>query len=178
MGMYATFFIAIPWLFSWYYNWYYSQIKVDGKQLFYDSEGSDFLFFFWFVLVILLTLGIASIFMMAYLERRIKKFLHVGKGSGESTFTGSNLMLLVNNFLVAIGIILTLGIGRPWVLAWYYRWYYGHHVVDGKKLNYTAKGSDFFFVYLIFLVTIVTFGIGTIFMLAYQQRKILAHLHF
>lgn len=178
LGMYATLFIATPWLFSWYYNWYYSQFKVDGKQLSYTSKGRDFLFFFWYVLLIIVTLGIASLFMMAYFERRVKKFLHVGKGTGNSTFTGSNFMLIVYNILVALGIVFTLGIGTPWLMAWYYRWYYSHHVVDDKVLKYTAKGRDFLFVYLIFLVSILTFGIGIIFMMAYTQRKILAHLHF
>lgn len=96
----------------------------------------------------------------------------------ESTFTGSNWGMIWRSMLLTLGMAFSLFIATPWLYAWYCDWYYGNMIVDGKGLKFIAKGRDCFFMYIIILVTIVTFGIGSIFMQAWLQRRTMEYVHF
>lgn len=95
-----------------------------------------------------------------------------------STFTGSNWGLIWRTVVLTYGIVLTLFIAAPWLLAWYYKWYAGNMVVDGKKLEFTGTANDLFFIYGFIAITIFTICIGAIFMMAWFHRKIMEHVHF
>lgn len=95
----------------------------------------------------------------------------------ESTFTGSNWGLIWRPIVMSLGISLSLFIATPWLMAWFFNWYFSNMVVDGKQLEFTGTGSDMFFIYLYFLISIVTVGFGAIFMMAWLHRKVMAHVH-
>ena len=65
------------------------------------------------------------------------------------------------NYLACIGIvILTLGLGQPWALCKMERWKADNTTIDGKEIEFIAKGSDLFFKWILWSVLIiVTFGI-------------------
>lgn len=96
----------------------------------------------------------------------------------ESTFTGSNWGLIWRTFAMSYGMLLTLFIASPWLIAWYNKWYYNNTIIDNKQLEFTGSGKDMFFYYTYLLLSIITFGIASIFMMAWLQRKSMAFVHF
>jgi uncharacterized membrane protein YjgN (DUF898 family) len=76
-GMFLTLFIAAPWLMAWYNKWYYSQTIIDNKQLEFTGSGKNMFFIYTYLLLSIITLGLAGLFMMAWLERRSMAFVHI-----------------------------------------------------------------------------------------------------
>jgi uncharacterized membrane protein YjgN (DUF898 family) len=96
----------------------------------------------------------------------------------ESTFTGSNWGLIWRSVAMSYGMILTLFIATPWLLAWYYKWYYGHTIIDNTQLEFTGSGKNMFFIYTYLLLTVITFFFASLFMMAWLERKSMAFVHF
>ncbi len=76
-GMAFTLFIATPWLISWYNKWYYENTIIDNNRLMFTGEGRDMFFYYKYFLLALVTLGISSIFMLAWLQRKTMAFVHL-----------------------------------------------------------------------------------------------------
>lgn len=95
----------------------------------------------------------------------------------ESTFTGSNWGIIGRLIVMSFGMALTYYIAAPWLLAWYYRWYYENTIIDNKRLEFTGTGKDMLFFYTFLVVTVLTFGIAAFFMMAWLQRKIMSFVH-
>lgn len=72
-----TLFIAFPWLMAWYYKWYYENIVIDNRYIIFTGKGKNMLFYYVFLLLMFLTLGIASFFMYAWLQRKTLSFVHL-----------------------------------------------------------------------------------------------------
>ena len=96
----------------------------------------------------------------------------------QSTFTGSNWGLIWRSIATSYGMILTLFIASPWLMAWYNKWYYSHTIIDNNKLEFTGSGKDMFFYYTYLLLSAITLGLASIFMMAWLQRKTMAFVHF
>ncbi len=96
----------------------------------------------------------------------------------ESTFTGSNWGIIWRSIAMVFGMYLTLFIGTPWLIAWFSKWHYENTIIDEKQLEFTGEGKDLLFIFIYFLLTIVTFGLAALFMQAWYQRKMMAFVHF
>jgi|SRR5690554_6260239 len=96
----------------------------------------------------------------------------------ESTFTGSNWGLIWRSIVMSYGMVFTLLIATPWLMAWYFKWYYSHIIIDNTQLEFTGSGKDMFFYYTYLLLTIITVGIAGIFMMAWLERRTMALVHF
>lgn len=96
----------------------------------------------------------------------------------KSTFTGSNWDLIWRSIVASILVSITFLIATPWVMSWMGKWFFDNVVVDGKKMRFDAEGKDLLKpVYIYLLVSLVTFGIGAIFMMAWFLRKVSPFLH-
>ncbi len=96
----------------------------------------------------------------------------------KSTFTGSNWGLIWRSLLFSLGATFTLFIATPWLLSWYLKWYHSNIVIDGKKVRFDGEGKDLLgTVYIYILLTIVTFGIASIFMMAWLLRRVFPFIH-
>ena len=71
----------------------------------------------------------------------------------KSTFLGSNWGIIWRNVLLGIGVTFSLFIASPWLLSWYYKWYWSNIKIDDKLHKFTGKANDMFFVYIYYLVT-------------------------
>ena len=96
----------------------------------------------------------------------------------QSTFKGSNWELVWKSILMSLGTTFSLFIATPWLVAWYSKWYWSNVVIDEQKLKFTGKGDDLFHIYVYIIVSILTVGIGSLFMLAWLERKTIKHIHF
>ncbi|MGI6787767.1 MAG: hypothetical protein ACOX5X_04420 [Acholeplasmataceae bacterium] len=97
----------------------------------------------------------------------------------KSTFIGSNWNLIWRTFVLSFGVAITLFIATPWLLSWYLKWYFDQVIVDGKKLRFDGEGKDLMeTVYILILLSIVTFGIATLFMMAWTYRRMMQFVHF
>jgi len=77
LGMSFTILIATPWLLSWLGKWFFDNVIIDGKKMRFDAEGRDLLKpVYILLLVAIFTLGIGTIFMMAWFLRKVSPFLH------------------------------------------------------------------------------------------------------
>ena len=78
----------------------------------------------------------------------------------ESTFTGSNWGIIGRLIVMSFGMALTYCIAAPWLLAWYYRWYYENTIIDNKRLEFTGTGKDMLF-FFTFYYSFLSFVILT-----------------
>ena len=95
-----------------------------------------------------------------------------------STFTGGNWSIIWRSFLLTTGTSITLFIALPWLLSWFLKWYFDNTLIDGKQMRFDASGGDLIFFLVYILVTVVTFGFGGLFLIAWVNRKTISFLHF
>ena len=56
--------------------------------------------------------------------------------------------------------LFTLGIGTPWAICMYLRWYYNNSTIQGKRLKFIGEGGSLFGNWIKwFLLCIITLGI-------------------
>ena len=95
-----------------------------------------------------------------------------------STFTGGNWSIIWRSFLLTTGTAFSFFIALPWLLSWFLKWYFDNTSIDGKQMRFDASGSDLIFFLVYLLITIVTFGIGGLFLIAWVNRKTISFIHF
>jgi uncharacterized membrane protein YjgN (DUF898 family) len=75
-------------------------------------------------------------------------------------FDGSAWGLIGTTFIVTILGALTLGIASPWLWCWQMRWFVGHMVIGGRRLQFEGTGWNYFGTSLLVTVLcIITFGL-------------------
>ena len=95
-----------------------------------------------------------------------------------STFTSENWSIIWRSFLLTMGTAFSFFIALPWLLSWFLKWYFDNTSIDGKQMRFDASGSDLIFFLVYILVTVVTFGIGGLYLIAWVNRKTISFLHF
>lgn len=80
-----------------------------------------------------------------------------------SQFDGTVLQHFGMMILLFLVTMITLGIGFPFIYAYYLRWETEHTVIDGKRLKFVGKGSDLFVKFLLWwILSVITLGIYSI----------------
>lgn len=97
----------------------------------------------------------------------------------ESKFTGSLLGLIIINIICVLISILTLGLGIPWAVCLKESWYAERTVIDGKELYFDGNGFQLFGNYIKwFLLTIITLGIYSFWLVIKMKQWVIKHTHF
>lgn len=96
----------------------------------------------------------------------------------KSTFTGSNWGLIWRSIVMVLGASFTILIASPWLISWFAKWFCENLIVDGKPMRFEAEGRDLMKpIYIFLLLSIVTFGIAPIFMMAWILRQVTPFVH-
>ena len=96
----------------------------------------------------------------------------------ESKFTGGLLGMIGIGILQAIIIFLTLGLGAPWAICLKESWYVNHTIINGHKLTFDGTGGQLFGNYIKwFLLTIITFGIYSLWLSIKMKQWVVSHTH-
>ena len=96
----------------------------------------------------------------------------------ESKFTGGLLGMIGIGILQAIIIFLTLGLGAPWAICLKESWYVNHTIINGHKLTFDGTGGQLFGNYIKwFLLTIITFGIYSLWLSIKMKQWVTKHTH-
>ena len=94
-----------------------------------------------------------------------------------SFFDGGFWGLLGVNLLCAFVGMITLGFAWPSLYCFRLRWLYSHTVVGGYRLKFTGRGIQFFGRCLLWaLLTLVTFGIYSLWLPIVYQKWVTKHL--
>lgn len=92
-GSVYTLGIALPWLLSWYNKWYWSNILIDDQKCAFTGDGSNLLFVWAYIGLAIITLGIAPIFMQAWMMRKYYAFVHFSNETEKSEKIETLVML-------------------------------------------------------------------------------------
>jgi len=77
-----------------------------------------------------------------------------------SKFDGGLLGLIGTGIVTWLLVVFTLGIGTPWAVCYFARWFAGHTYIEGKRMKFVGTGGELFVQYIKwFLLTIITIGI-------------------
>lgn len=97
----------------------------------------------------------------------------------ESKFDGGLLGLIGTSLLMGLLCLITLGIGTPWAVCIYQRWFARHTTIDGKRLTFDGTGGQLFGNYIKwFLLTLITLGIYGFWLSIKMQQWVTKHTHF
>ncbi|BAK81146.1 DUF898 family protein [Candidatus Arthromitus sp. SFB-rat-Yit] len=91
----------------------------------------------------------------------------------ESEFDGGLAEFIGINILSFLLIVVTLGIGLPWVMCMRERYTINHTIVNGQRLKFIGKGGNLFLHWLRWILfTIITLGIyGFLIGIRFRQWK-------
>ena len=96
----------------------------------------------------------------------------------ESKFTGGLLGLIGISILQGIIIGFTLGLAAPWAICLKEAWYAKHTTIDGHQVVFDGKGGQLFGNYIKwFLLSIITFGIYSLWLGINMKKWVVKHTH-
>ena len=96
----------------------------------------------------------------------------------ESKFTGGLLGLIGISILQGLIITFTLGIATPWAVCLKESWIAKHTIIDGRQLVFDGTGGQLFGNYIKwFLLTIITFGIYSLWLSIKMKQWVVKHSH-
>ena len=96
-----------------------------------------------------------------------------------SSFDGCVLGCLGATILSSLMITFTLGIATPWAVAYLYKFILSHVTIDGRRLRFDGTGGQLFGNWIKwFLLTIVTLGIYSFWVMPKMLNWIAKHTHF
>lgn len=101
-----------------------------------------------------------------------------GAGRKNSTWDGGVLDTIINTIVASLIVTITFGIATPWAICYMMRFVIGHAVVDGKRLAFDGTGGQLFGQWLKWLLlTVVTCGIYSFWVIPRMYRWIASHIH-
>ena len=97
----------------------------------------------------------------------------------QSEFTGGAISNFLRTLAVSFVSGITFGLLLPVMVCWYQRWIAEHTFINGRKLVFDGRGGQLFGKYLLWLLlTIVTFGIFSIWLPVKVKKWMTKHTHF
>ena len=97
----------------------------------------------------------------------------------QSEFTGGCLAYFFRRLAVEIVSSLTLSLLTPFMICWLQRWVASHTYINGRQQVFDGKGMELFGKYILWLLlTIVTFGIYSIWVAVKMKKWLTSHTHF
>ncbi len=159
--------IAYPWTVCMLKRWEVKHTVINGKRLKFTGNGAQIFgkYILWAVLSVI-TFGIYSIWLGLGMKKWVTKHtVYQNDNSGlKSHFTGGAGGWFVNNVLIALTAIFTLGIATPWATVHFMKWEAEHSVINGSPLVFKGTGGQLFVKDLLLAVlTPLTLGIYSIF---------------
>lgn len=159
--------IATPWMLCKIYKWRKTHTVIDGRRLDFNGTGGSLLghWILWTLLDIV-TCGIYSYFEYVALCKWEMSHTYYQDGKAydgkipNSFFDGNSFQFFGYGLLASLVIMITCGIGAPWMINMIEKWQIRHSVICGDKLQYDGTALGLFVQYIVvFLLTIVTLGI-------------------
>lgn len=104
--------------------------------------------------------------------------VNVAAAPRESTWDGGVLDTFVNTLVASLIISFTFGICTPWAVCYMMRFIVEHAMIDGKRLTFDGTGGQLFGQWIKwFLLTIVTCGIYSFWVMPRMYKWICSHIH-
>lgn len=177
-----TLTIAKPATECWKQKWYAKHTVIDGNRLSFDGSGAQ-LFGKRAVnaLLTIVTLGIYAIFSDFSLDKWVAKHTHVDGGFRPlgGTFDGNAILWLLIRLGCFILDVCTLFIAKPFTICWKEKWFASHCIYDGKRTSFDGKGVQLMGKWMLWwLLTIVTFGIYSVWVGINVKKWIVSKTHF
>ena len=96
---------------------------------------------------------------------------------GESRFTGG-VVGYIGTYFLALLLCLIPIVGFAIAFCYFARWQWGHTVIDGRRMRFDGKWTDFWVKSIIWaLLTIVTLGIFAFWIFVKIQHWIISNVH-
>ena len=96
----------------------------------------------------------------------------------DSKFNGGLLGLIGINILQWLIIVFSLGIALPWAVCKKQNWLAKHTIIDGKQMVFDGTGGQLFGQYIKWvLLTIITFGIYSLWLSIKMHAWVVSHTH-
>lgn len=104
--------------------------------------------------------------------------VYAAPASRESTWDGGVFETFVNTLAASLIITFTCGFGTPWAICYVMRYIASHAMIDGKHLRFDGTGGQLFGQWIKwFLLTIVTCGIYSFWVMPRLYKWVCSHLH-
>lgn len=95
-----------------------------------------------------------------------------------SDWDGGVLDTIVNSIVASLIITFTCGIATPWAVCYMVRFVADHAIIDGKRIQFTGTGGGLFAQWIKWLLlTVITCGIYSFWVVPRMYKWIISHLH-
>lgn len=95
-----------------------------------------------------------------------------------SDWDGGVLDTIVNSIIASLISGITCGIATPWAVCYVVRFIADHAIIDGKRIQFTGTGGDLFAQWIKwFILTVITCGIYSFWVVPRMYKWIISHLH-
>lgn len=159
IGLFYPFFLYLR------YALVYSKTQISGKKLIF--KGNIFVFYvryIWWYFLTIITFGIYHFFLEYKLYKWVVNNIYLEDKYLDSYFDKDILESFLINLIYNSILILTLGLGYPYVKCLKYRWRIRNTYISGKNLRFIGDGKKLAKKYIEWVVlTIFTFGLFAIF---------------
>jgi len=157
--------ILYPFFLYLRYALVYSKTQIDGYKLVF--KGNIFVFYFhylWWYFLTIITLGIYHFFLEYKLYKWVVKNIYFDNRFGDSYFSKDIIESFLINMLCNAILILTLGLGYPFIKCIKYRWRIRNTYISGIPLRFIGDSKELTKKYLGWIsLTILTLGLFAIF---------------
>lgn len=102
-----------------------------------------------------------------------------GASLSQSTWDGGVLETIINSIIASLIISFTCGLATPWAICYMMNFIIEHTVINGKRLRFDGNGAQLFGNWIKwFLLTIVTCGIYSFWVIPQVYKWVASHIHF